>query len=259
MESNASRRQHYLSAMGIESWLPRQQLPGAAAGPVYVKKMVQHSAAPIDAVIDVPAREVPASARNRFANTMDSVAAPSAPAQSQHELASAAPGKDTTVSLPQKAATSTNKASFQLAFYPWAPDLLIVDQGQDARLQQQLISNLLFALGHTNLQRQPPDYFNWPMRGGRQTFALSPHEMVFGALQRMLEQHTPAHILLMGELAVQQVLGVDGDDEWVAGKVLEASPLYAGVTLLTTHSTTTLLEQPLLKAETWQHLQALRV
>lgn len=258
MKMNASRRQHYLSAMGIESWLPRQQLPGAAAGPVYVRKISQHSAALIDTPIDVPAREVPASAPNRFASTMDSVAAPSVPVQSQYKLAGTAPKQDTTVPVPQQAAMPTTKASFQLAFYTWTADLLIVDQGHDARLQQQLISNLLFALGHTSLQRQTPDYFNWPVSGGRQTLSMSPHEMVFGALQRMLEQHAPTHMLLMGELAVQHVLGVD-DDAWVAGKALDASPLYAGVTLLTTHSTATLLEKPLLKAQTWQHLQALRV
>ena len=245
----ASRRQHYLAAIGIESWLPRQQLPGAAAGPVYVRKSAQHSAATI------AAKEAPVGTHNRFANTMDSAAA--APL-SPHELTSTAPQRDAVVTASQPAATPATDASFQLAFYTWAPDLLIVDEGQDARLQQQLISNLLFALGHTNLQRQSPDYFNWPMPGGRRTYALSPHEMVFGALQRMLEQHTPAHMLLMGELAVQQVLGVD-NAEWVAGKTLDASPLYSGVTLLTTHSTATLLESPLLKAETWQHLQALRV
>ena len=247
----ANRRQHYLAALGIESWLPRQQLPGAAAGPVYVRKSAQRSAATTEA------REAPVGTRNRFANTMDNAAAAAAPL-SPHELTSTAPQREAIVAAQQPAARPATGASFQLAFYTWAPDLLIVDEGQDARLQQQLISNLLFALGHTNLQRQSPDYFNWPMPGGRRTYALSPHEMVFGALQRMLEQHTPAHMLLMGELAVQQVLGVD-NAEWVAGKTLDASPLYSGVTLLTTHSTATLLESPLLKAETWQHLQALRV
>ncbi len=245
----ASRRQHYLSAMGIDCWLPRQQLPGAAPGPVYVRKTAQKAVVP---------QETPTSVAEHIGSTIDNAAKPSIAALMQGDLADAIPKKTTVVqAAPAPMAAPINVASFQLAFYSWVPELLIVDQVQDAGLQQQLISNLLFALGHSSLQRTQPDYFQWPLPGGRQPLDLSPHEMVFGALQRMLEQHNPTHILLMGALAAQYVLGVE--EQFDAGKSPTVSPLYPNVTLLATHSSSALLEQPLLKAETWRHLQSLRV
>ncbi len=245
----ASRRHHYLSALGIEGWLPRRKLPGAAPGPVYVRKIAQSPDA---------ATQMPASVTEHIASKTDSAAAPSSAAKLQQALTNPAPKQTTIAQAQPVAVTQAAVGAFKLAFYSWAPGVLIVDEAQDARLQQQLISNILFALGHTNLQRQQPDYFQWPMPGGRQAFALAPHDMVFGALQRMLEQHKPAHMLLMGKLSAQHVLGAD-DDNWVAGNSLDSSPLYSDVSLISTHSSSTLLEQPLLKAETWLHLQAMRV
>lgn len=245
----ASRRQHYLSAMGIDCWLPRQRLPGAAPGPVYVRKTAQKAVLP---------QEMPTSVAEHIGSTIDSVAKPSTTALMQGDLAGATPKKTIVVQSPAPMVAPINAASFQLAFYSWVPELLIVDQVQDARPQQQLISNLLFALGHSDLQRTQVDYFQWPLPGGRKPLDLSPHEMVFGALQRMLEQHKPAHMLLMGALAAKHVLSAD-DEAFDPVKLPNTSSLYPGVTLLATHSSSALLEQPLLKAETWQHLQSLRV
>ncbi|MGI9285190.1 MAG: hypothetical protein ACR2P1_07350 [Pseudomonadales bacterium] len=247
----ATRRQHYLSAIGIDCWLPRQQLPGAAPGSVYVRKLTEQAAA-------LP--ETPASQTGRDSNTNDTDAARSSAARLQQEFTGAVPAKTTSGRIPQQPQTAAqaDATSFQLAFYAWAPELLVVDQVQDARMQQQLISNLLFALGHSSLQRTQPDYFDWPIRGGRQALALSPHEMVFGVLQRVLEQHKPRNMLLMGELAVKHVLATK-DKDFVAGVSPDSSPLYLGVSIVTTHASAELLHNPQLKAETWQHLQSLRL
>lgn len=245
-----SRRQHYLSSMGIDCWVPQRQLPGAAPGRVFVRKVVEQAAA---------VQEQPANPSARGSNTHHSVEAESPAGRLKQQLAGAAPANNTIQRAPRqpRATEQAAAASFQLGFYTWAPDLLIVDQVQDARLQQQLIGNLLFALGHTSVQRKQPDYFDWPMRGGRQALALSPQEMVFGVLQRIIEQHKPGKILLMGALAAQHVLGGDSG-EFVPGAPLDGSPLYPGVSFVTTHCGAELLRNPLLKAETWQHLQTLR-
>lgn len=234
-----SRRRHYLAAMGIDCWLPQRQLPGAAPGRVFARKDMQQATA-------LQAQPASPAAQSRAGRL-------------QQELASAAPAKSTTPHVPrQPQAAGHATTSFQLAFYAWAPELLIVDQVLDARMQQQLISNLLFALGHANLQRNPPDYFSWPIRGGGQTLALSPQEMVSGVLQRLIEQHRLSNIVLMGALAARHVLG-KSDGEFVAGVQVDSALLYPGVSIVTTHSGAELLHNPSLKAETWRHLQALLV
>ncbi|MGI9295991.1 MAG: hypothetical protein ACR2PS_18565 [Pseudomonadales bacterium] len=247
----ASRRQHYLSAMGIDCWVPKQQLPGAAPGRVLVRKAIEQTAA---------LQDMPGSPPGHGSNTSDSGAEQSPATRLQRELTGTAPAQNTIAqtSPRQPQVAGQAGASFQLAFYAWAPELLVVDQIEDARMQQQLIGNLLFALGHTSLQRKQPDYFEWPMPGGRRALTLSPHEMIFGVLQRMTEQHKPKHILIMGKLGAQHVLGADGS-EFTPGAPLASSPLYPGVSIITTHSSAELLQNPQLKAETWQHLQSLRV
>ena len=244
-----SRRQHYLAAMGIDCWVPQRQLPGAAPGRVCARKDMQQATA---------LQEQPASPAACDSNERDSAAAQSRAGRLQQELAGAAPAKSPTPRVPRQPPAAGHAAtSFQLAFYAWAPELLIVDQVLDARMQQQLISNLLFALGHANLQRNQPDYFAWPIPGGSQTLALSPQEMVSGVLQRLIEQHSPSNMVLMGALAAQHVLGTS-DSEFVAGVQVDSALLYPGVSIVTTHSGVELLHNPPLKAETWRHLQILR-
>lgn len=241
---NSSRRLQYLSAMGIDCWLPYQQLPGAAPGRVWRRQVINKHREP------PPAQPLPGLADSAASLML-------ATAERRHNPKSAKLPATAATPLPASPAEAASADAFRLGFYTSTSSLLVVDQVVEAAPQRQLIGNLLFALGHTELAHNQPDYFDWPVANDRRGLDLSPHEMVYGALQRLLEQHNPRQILLLGALAAQHVLGIASAD-FIPGMALESSPLYAGVSLIGTHSSAAMLENPLLKAETWQHLQSLR-
>ncbi|MBV0932476.1 uracil-DNA glycosylase family protein [Marinobacterium weihaiense] len=275
LQAQEQQRHQWLEAIGIDSWLPRQPLPGAATSPDWVAGF--HAAEHVDApaAVSTPASPVAKSS--------------SGPQARSASPRSAGSGIDTAtlvdVPAPKPAATAAPVAAgprtvgprtvgprtalepaprFKLAYLVCA-DLLIIDSLPPhhadgfSRQHKRLLQGMTRALGLPAEQAlSAPFMLPWPMLASK-TLDQGPEEARRAArhkLQRTLEfKPEIRHVLLLGEAALQWVVDTERVLDECQGQWL---PLAEGRQALVTLSLSELLRLPERKAEVWRDLQPLR-
>jgi len=268
-------RHRWLEALGVDSWLPRGALPGAAPPAPWVDTFCYPDGSPEDDWHDgaddslaqddapslppAPAAEpatVPAAPRPRI-DTAALLNPQAGPADNAPRVAPVRPA-------PAPVAT-TEAPRFKLAFL-LRQDLLIIDtlpphQRQGfSREHRTLLTGITAALG-VNAQAELSDasMVSWPMLTSR-TLNQSVAEAqaaVRRKLERTLKVHGGIrHLLLMGEAAAHWVLEERIPLDELQGRCFT---LPSGVSAVVTLSLTELLRLPERKAEAWRDIQPLRV
>ncbi|MDH2433973.1 hypothetical protein QCD60_15510 [Pokkaliibacter sp. MBI-7] len=261
-----SQRQAYLEAMGIESWVPRTVLPGAAPSCYFAwdwdgsaASMAEGVAPPPAAVPGVAPMEesAPAPVMSRESARAELVPATAAPAPVAKAVqpAPASP-------VRERALASTDTAEvpeFHLACMVFSAGVVLTELPLKMRaLGEQhltLLVNLLTAVSGRRETLGKISYFRWPMirtRGVDQSAAVAQL-----TLQRWLDKLRPEQqpaLLVLGEQAIRHCLQLDPEHcDW---RQLHTAQGWDAVAV--SHGLHALLNIPSLKAETWQHVQALR-
>lgn len=285
VQAQEQQRHQWLEAIGIDSWLPRQPLPGAAPSPDWVEAFSYPEAeaqwqqdSGFDAGGDQPQ---PSSRPSRPAGSRIDTSAlldkptrpvPSVPVvppgpveRGPTERAPAEPqAAEAPTTAPIRAAKPEPAPRFKLAFLVRG-DLLIVDslpphQAEGfSRQHRRLLQGITNALGLTAADElSSPFMLPWPMLAGK-TLNQGPDE-ARKAVQRKLNNTLAfkpeiRQVLLLGEAASQWVSEQQGGLDTLQGQVLE---LGEGRRALVTLSLSELLRLPERKAEAWRDLQPFR-
>ena len=249
-----ARRLAYLDVMGVDSYFPKLQLPGAKPSVLRETLPDFDAIAPERAAVDprqqsaVPAQggaqqgggPVQTTGHEALRALMPEIEGIERPAAKKPAAVAAAP-----------AVAKTDIVRFNLRFFQVPGLAMIVDSSPDSAPEspiQRLAANLLLALSDlnanwdgaikANLQQH---LFRWPVVGNVQVEQgeVAAKEAVTASVTANQERHNIPLVLLMGEQAVQYAGG-----EYSEAKVLTADSL------------SDYLINPLTKRELWQKLLA---
>lgn len=262
------RRHRYLNALGITSWLPRTDLPGARASAHWVAGFQAGALEPCDPP-EQQAEEAVA----------DGLPTPRPMAELLEKTSESAPvASSLPATVPVVPATVEREARVQVAVKPsaripkaprfrlcyWAFDgLLIIDtlpnHNRNRLAQaayQKLAENLARALGYSSGLKQPPYVLAWPMLAGAR-INQGPEvaaEAVQYKLRKLLSGYQPRALLLLGESAARQVMSRNETLDELRGMRFSFA---ADLPMVASLSLTQMLQIPECKKEVWVDLQAL--
>jgi hypothetical protein len=261
---NERKRQAYLAAMDIQTYFPRQQLPGAKASPEYDFPALNTVLSELNEPIQGKTEISPKSARE--ASGLDAI----------EELRSRppAPGKATVTPIRQssKVPESENESataldqesslSFTLRYYRINERLAVLDevptQGS-AQLSEEsltLMQAILKALGQDGFESNlKAEEFSWPLLSGysmKNTPRVEAAKAISGFLQMRKETDGFTNLLVFAGQIEDVLLQFDANKN---ARDFESSK---GYFITVTHSLASMLAVSTLKRDVWQHLQALR-
>jgi hypothetical protein len=229
-------RMAYLEAMGVDSYVSRQQLPGAA---LTSRLVILRNPGSRASVAALPSQSEPT--QGEVARNIPTI-----------DLPAATPGKSVVESAPVKPNNSIETIRLSLCAITAGNCLWLESLGESPLASQQvlLIRSMAHALaiakglGSTFNRNERPDiaYFNWPMHNNTQldNSVDAAKSGLAAFLARRLEAESYQNLVILGESCAQ----------WVAGTTL-AKPMVA------TASTVQMLENPGLKIKVWQDLKPL--
>lgn len=232
----------YLDAMGIQTWTPRIELPGA--------KPSLSSESTRDVV-------EPAAALVSQATRQDATAAAGKPVEGQGvEKNGLSPTNDGS----KEDNEALDRPRFRLVslLYPGhcmvVSDFPVDKERYISSEQHRLLSDMLLTLGVRDSESATPVFFEWPMQNqqldqGRDG-AL---DAVKAFLSAQIASQKLRFVLIMGDTASRYLLPHEAELASPQGKLWSLSDYAA----LITDSIDTMLEQPLRKREVWRHLQSL--
>lgn len=270
---NETQRQAYLRVMGIQSYFPRVPVSAAKPSPEYI--------------LEIP--PLPASAKTSGKQpAVKAVAKPHSPAalkvsNDQSPLTgrtaalvdSGLAAAPTTVpatippAVPSTvvAAVAGNHLRFRLQYFRISSVLSVIDE---VPYQQQLkasdaLKTLLLAILHA-LGENPEagalkaESFEWPLESGiaeKSDSAVAAQKALSGYITRCKHRDGFQHLLVFSAQLPALLLDDAAGDGTSPGRIdqFSASGNYH---LTVTHSLQSLLAHPILKRETWAHLQPLR-
>ena len=254
---NELQRQAYMSAMGVDCYIPRRQLPGAL--PSQLCKIPASSlAVAADALI---------STADTAAVSIPVAVAIVSPPSSSASAAQALFTENSPVALNKVAATSAKLVSRTAVAKQAVPhfslsvvrgdNILILDDGLADTINPseylQLMSNMLHALG-AGKQKLSLDPFLWPVVKNSQVdqSETAAREALLAFLSKQLERLNISYIVVLGDTAshyvTEQVLPAG---EWITHPQLS-------VQLIRSQSASRMLIEPLIKKLVWQQLQPLQ-
>jgi len=281
---NEVQRMQYLDALGIDSFMPRRILPNAPS---------LRLCEPVTSGAPATPRETVSAAKGALpiaasqAGTAASVVQPAAEPQASPAVAAVAaiepvPAKVTPAVLEQVAAVTeqvqaepkTAKAvvptpRFSLSLWQIGEQLLVIDsrQPQQALPTESLLNNILLALNFPAGPLPSAHVVRWPIMENRfeTQGADEARGMLSALIAARLETQPAKHLLLMGEEACHYILPSDELADTQAeslsklqGRLLTVPELAAGLPVIVVPSLTAMLQEPELKAITWQAIQPLR-
>ena len=244
---NEIQRQHYLKALGIESYcarwiLPASPIPRACAMPISLPP--QPSA--LGSIVDET-------------STKETHCKESA-IQALTDL-KAGKVETPTKANPLNTQIATDKPRFSLGLWRVSDDLLVIDS-REAKLAlptDQLLANMISALGYSLPGLPKAEILCWPMV--ENAIAGQSESDAKGMLQAYLEaqiSRRPAKfLLLMGREAARYALPDPMPFEEVVGQSIPMKTLSVSASI--TYSLTALLRNPALKSNTWKSIQKLRI
>lgn len=266
---NETLRQHYLQALGIDSYMPRWILPAAAESPLLpAEAPAEEESRPDQAAAVEPARDKPAAAAGRAALIRESTAEPAPSGRKALE------GRSTGKPVLHQ---------FALNYWRLGPHIGVLDSRQPgaALPTEQLLVNMGAALGISPSQA-PPVTIQWPSPGGSPVATdlarsvLEARDMLRAFLAAQHEKQALHAVWLMGGSAIYHglsatELGEDAEDRAVIARVLGrrfpvslrggAGQEDAGqrVEVIALPGLASMLKKPALKAAAWKAIKHLRM
>lgn len=221
-------RLHYLDAMGITGYVARAPLPGALPSPA-----LQPSAAEAENVAAAPVR---------VSQLLAADPALSKP-KPQH-----VPAATSTVAATPVAASASPVFQCQLAI--WAVDdlLVLADMPRLDNSQQQLLRNILQAIGRNQSALPAVKQFSWPIPQRKDRSLEAARDHFQGMLDGGLLQKDLRQVLCFGSVAAMLLVTDDG---------AEPVAQYKDWPVTTVCDLHEMLADPSRKAGTWRALQVL--
>jgi hypothetical protein len=256
------RRQYYLSTLGVESYVPRRVLSGAAPSQLLAAELLQPH------ILDEPNETaVPAvvAAATVFdvapVSSINSITTPAAVFEAPVVESQVETSVSQFVSVEKIEDSKPQTITFLLSIWR-VGDCLIVDSRQPgtALPTDKLLQNMLRAVGYPVAQLPALETIRWPLFVNK---SISSDPMANDAAQAaaMVQAYISAqqakspiqYLLLMGEDAVRYALNTDALWDELAGTLLTESSL--GMQVLITPSLFTMLQAPLQKVIAWRALK----
>lgn len=244
-------RQHYLEAMGIQTYMPRWVLPAApiplqcdlAGLGVGAVRVSSHESVTRESV-----RSESATTHGRpvaAADVIQALLQPSAPVV-------AVKAKPTVLnSLPK----AEEVVSFSVNLWQFAGLLVLADRHTHMALPVNvLLKNILIALGRQRVKTDKPEVIKWPL-DGLSVAQAGPADSYFKSLllaRRVADQ--PATLLCFGDAIAGQMMGPGPMFELNVMSLSETDTMSA----ISLPSLETLIQQPALKADVWSAISSLR-
>ena len=263
---NERRRQAYLQVMDIQTYFPRQQLPGAKPSPDYdfsdLGSVLAAANEPIKAKIETSAKierqaNSLAAVEELRARDPDPRKATVSPIRKSSEVPE---NESKSASVP--AVELSNSPSFTLRYYRINERLAVLDEvppqgsAQLSRESLSLMQAILKALGQDGFEPNlQVEEFSWPLHSGysmKNTPQVEAANAISGFLQMRKETDGFTNLLVFAGQVEEFLLPVD------ANKMARDFESSKGYFLTVTHSLASMLAVPTLKRDVWQHLQALR-
>ena len=266
--TNELRRQAYLEAMGVESYLPRLLLPGAR--PSVLCELPDWASVSVQSAGQAPAGEPVAAAPAAPVSQGATAPAGRSGAADIQQLLDGADVPKRAQRVASGVAVTQQRAAAEVPHFSLslvrAGRVLLVDDGLsgevDPRAYLQLVHNLLFALG-VAARELSLDVFSWPLtrvRGHVDQSQTAAREALTAYLAKQLELCGGSYLLLMGETAGSYVLNDatlgDAPGDGRRGNVLLPHPQLPARCLLTA-SAARALNDAMLKPLIWRDIQPL--
>ncbi|MEX1031981.1 MAG: hypothetical protein WDZ30_01345 [Cellvibrionaceae bacterium] len=267
-------RQHYLRALGIETYVPRQLLPGAAASSFSTEEIEGDDLAPesTEPMLIVPLElddEPDKSATSSGIRFPDNLFEEKKKFRQDRQF------------TPPASVASEHR--FALSVWRIAENVLVLDSRKLklALPVEQLLLNISHALGFKLATLPRAEVVRWPL-SDRSSMPVDSEHSIAGAramvqayLGAQYEKQPFGALLLMGPEAVQHGLAAQdttGDDWKPAAMAALLGKLFtlrfgasapeadnAAVQAIALPSLAAMLQDPSLKAETWRAIKYLRV
>lgn len=264
---NESVRLAYLSALGVDGYMPRWILPAAPAAVACALPQV------VVADQESSPAATPASGHLLSGRAQAEVAVPSGVGdvlgelgvEPMPEVAAVAP-----VKVDRSPATEVIPR-FALTIWRAGDELMVVDsrQSQLALPTDRLLANILIALGYRTSGLSKGEVLRWPIfenqvldSNAEQQGEAAARDMLHAYLDGHLMLKPVKHLLLMGSDAARYILPADNVDDGQVFDCLVGKSFVIedfSVTAIVTHSLADMLQFPKLKAATWQAIQPLRL
>ena len=258
---NERKRQAYLEVMDIQTYFPRQQLPGAKPSPVYDFPAVSSVLSGLDEPKTATSAKIEQKANGLAAVEELRARQPAArkatvtPIRQSTELPKIE--NETNTDLGQE-----NNLSFTLCYYRINERLAVLEevplQGSSQLSEESLslMHAILKALGQEGLESQPKaEEFSWPLQSGysmKNTPEIEAAKAISGFLQMRKETDGFTNLLVFAGQVEDVFLQFDVSK---SARDFESSK---GYFITVTHSLASMLAVSTLKRDVWQHLQALR-
>jgi len=264
---DALQRQGYLKAMGVDCFVPRLILPGAALSkqtllPVYhLNELAENLFEDSPLILTQPG--MPSSIESLITATglaaksfqeIAEIKPPIEPAPEVNTLLSNTSGSNSSKSTDKNAA---KVPSFQLTISIYASGIMVISAMQQASIGHQLfcrslLNEIIQAFRLDNKLLLEPEVFSWPMVQSVQIDQSA--EIAVETLRATVAAKTNKFgvkmVLLFGSDAARYLL--NGEEFMAAiGKQFALARLPP---ILVTHSLSQLLQTPVLKKATLQHL-----
>ncbi|MGQ9425465.1 hypothetical protein ACXYTJ_07345 [Gilvimarinus sp. F26214L] len=270
MVNEASRR-HYLHALGIESYVPRFVLPGAAESPILPDE---------PEVTPVPAESGPEPvAANQARVVSEAASATGTKPSPVAEILGPEPDKKKARPQSEPGVPRGTQHRFQLGAWRIDSDVVVLDSRQPraALPVESLLSNIRAALGFGGTPLAPPEQLRWPhgesMNIPLEQSVVDARAMVHAYLAAQYEKQPFRTVLLMGGSATRHGLAATDSEGAIAdaggwnGKAMAALlgrsfELDLGgaiaVCAIPLPSLANLLQKPELKGRVWQAIRHLK-
>ena len=264
------QRQQYLSVFGIDNYMPRRILPGAAPSALLASELLQplvddspekqlnqqqFSSVPKAESIEQADSDVAANLSEMLSTPLDALPL-DVLKQSEAptiEQVDAGDGVVETTLDQQK------EVRFVLTVWRIVDYCLVIDSRQPgaALPTDRLLQNILRAIGYPLAQLPPSELIRWPLFSQVSADESQARAMVHAYISAQEIKAPIKHLLLMGEPAACFSLGSNTKFSALNGCLVETSPWQA--TTVVIPSLVTMLQEPLQKGIAWKALQQLIV
>ena len=261
---NERKRQAYLEAMGVQTYFPRQKLPGAKSSPDYDFPALSTV---------LPERNVPIQGKTeKSAKTAREASGLVAIEELRSRPPASRKATVTPIRQSSKGPSSENRSdtaldqesnlSFTLRYYRINERLAVLDevptQGS-AQLSEEsitLMQAILKALGQDGFEPSlKAEEFSWPLLSGysmKNSPRVEAAKVLSGFLQMRKETDGFTNLLVFAGQVEDILLQFDGSKR---ARDFQSSK---GYFMTVTHSLASMLAVSTLKRDVWQHLQALQ-
>jgi hypothetical protein len=267
------QRQQYLSVLGVESYVPRRILPGAAPSILIEQNLLQ----PVigEATNDEAVKESIATISSEDSSTdfkgsphsspLDILSKAPVADEKQPEAIDKEETEEVSTQASNDSVPSSQSISFVLNIWQINESCLVVDTREPgaALPTDRLLQNILRVIGYPLVQLPQSDIVRWPLFKSQSINANSEANsadqacaMVQAYITAKASKLSVQHILLMGEAATAYSLGTNNEFNDLQGTLVTESS-WEGAKIAVTPSLVTMLQEPLQKRIAWKALKSL--